>query len=80
MAQLETNYFTCPKCRAKIKVGINLRDVSKVWCGGINCAFYFLPGGGILTEREAAKIPNSYRLWDVFSPRNLSQKETNQPN
>ena len=57
----------CPRCYDTITVkDTPERDITKIWCGGINCAFYFTPDGRVLTNREADELPQSHRLSDVF--------------
>lgn len=74
MAGIEHSSFKCPRCHKIINVRYDLRDVSKIWCGGVNCAFFFTPLGNILTDQMAATLPDSYRLSDVFAPKELCKK------
>lgn len=64
--EFEYSNYKCPKCGQYVTVRLRERDVTKIWCGGINCAFYFTPLSKILTERESRKLPVSYKLIDIF--------------
>lgn len=75
MAMIEHSTFRCPRCGDLINLRIDMRDVCKIWCGGLNCAIWFTPLGNILTDDMAARLPDSYRLWDVFTPKKLKEKD-----
>lgn len=75
MAGIETSSFECPNCHAPIEVRAPERDVYKIYCAGWRCALWFTPLGKILSEKEAAEMPETTRLSDVFRQKHIVSPE-----
>jgi hypothetical protein len=67
MKEPEVSTWKCPNCKNDVVVRNHARDVTKLFCTGMNCALWFTPLGRIISDREAMQIPASHKLWDVFA-------------